>query len=106
MTLSLSLLTGVPDPSPGYSGDHDFGTPAPDRRLREPAPATIDITIDGQTIMVPVGTSVMRAAGGRRRPQVMRHRRPRRVRVVPALPGRDRWTQGCPGLCTTRQRRE
>ncbi len=62
MTLSLSLLTGVPDPSPGYSGDHDLGTPAPDRRLREPAPATIDITIDGQTVMVPEGTSVMRAA--------------------------------------------
>ena len=51
---------GFPDAA--YSGDHDLGTPAPDRELREPAPATIDITIDGQTVMVPEGTSVMRAA--------------------------------------------
>src|SRR6185295_18241684 len=60
MTLSLSLLTGVADP--GYAGDHDLGTPAPDRQLREPAPATVQVTIDDQTIMVPEGTSVMRAA--------------------------------------------
>ena len=42
--------------------DHDFGTPAPDRNLREPAPATVTVTIDDQTIAVAEGTSVMRAA--------------------------------------------
>ena len=60
MTLSLSVLTGVADS--GYTGDHDLGTPAPDRQLREPAPATVQVTVDDQTIMVPEGTSVMRAA--------------------------------------------
>jgi formate dehydrogenase major subunit len=52
MTLSLSMLID----------DHDLGTPAPDRRLREPAPATVEVTIDGQTFSVAEGTSVMRAA--------------------------------------------
>ena len=42
--------------------ERDFGTPAPDRRLREPAPATVQVTIDGQTVAVSEGTSVMRAA--------------------------------------------
>ena len=60
MTLSMSVLTGLPDV--GFAVDHDLGTPAPDRRLREPAPATVDITIDGQTVLVPEGTSIMRAA--------------------------------------------
>ncbi len=60
MTLSLSVLTGVSEFA--FTGDHDLGTPAPDRQLRKPAPATVRITIDDQTIMVPEGTSVMRAA--------------------------------------------
>ncbi|MEI8238174.1 MAG: formate dehydrogenase subunit alpha, partial [Actinomycetota bacterium] len=42
--------------------DHDLGTPAPDRHLRQPAPATVEVTIDGQTYSVAEGTSVMRAA--------------------------------------------
>ncbi|MBI5090727.1 MAG: (2Fe-2S)-binding protein, partial [Actinobacteria bacterium] len=42
--------------------EHDLGTPAPDRAQRVPAPATVDVTIDGQTIAVAEGTSVMRAA--------------------------------------------
>lgn len=42
--------------------EHDLGTPAPDARLREPAPATVQVTIDDQVVTVPEGTSVMRAA--------------------------------------------
>ena len=42
--------------------EHDLGTPAPDRHLRNTLPATIDVMIDGQTITVVEGTSVMRAA--------------------------------------------
>ena len=42
--------------------DHDYGTPAPDRGEREPAGATVELTIDGQRIAVGEGTSVMRAA--------------------------------------------
>ena len=52
MTLSLSMLLD----------DHDMGTPAPDRDLREPAPTTVEVTIDGHTVRVAEGTSVMRAA--------------------------------------------
>ncbi len=42
--------------------EHDMGTPAPDRRERTPAPATVELTIDGQAVAVAEGTSVMRAA--------------------------------------------
>jgi formate dehydrogenase major subunit len=42
--------------------DRDLGTPAPDRAERTAAPATVEVTIDGQTIAVAEGTSVMRAA--------------------------------------------
>ena len=42
--------------------DRDLGTPAPDRAERTPAPATVEVTIDGQGISVAEGTSVMRAA--------------------------------------------
>ena len=59
MTLSMSFL-GIPDVA--RDSDRDLGTPAPDRHLRVPAPSTVDVTIDGQTIVVPEGTSVMRAA--------------------------------------------
>ncbi len=60
MTLSMDILTGMPDTT--FRGDHDLGTPAPDRQLREPAPATVEVTVDGLTVLVPEGTSVMRAA--------------------------------------------
>ncbi len=52
MTLSLSLLID----------ERDLGTPAPDRARRIPDPATVEVTIDGTTISVAEGTSVMRAA--------------------------------------------
>ncbi len=42
--------------------ERDLGTPAPDRKERTPAPATVALTIDGQHVAVPEGTSVMRAA--------------------------------------------
>ena len=51
MTLSLNVLFD----------ERDLGTPAPDRG-REPAPATVEVTIDGTTVAVAEGTSVMRAA--------------------------------------------
>ncbi len=42
--------------------DHDLGTPAPDRHERVPAEPTVELTIDGRTVQVVEGTSVMRAA--------------------------------------------
>ena len=42
--------------------ERDLGTPAPDRRERTPAPATVQLTIDGQQVQVAEGTSIMRAA--------------------------------------------
>ncbi len=51
MTLSLNVLFD----------DHDLGTPPADRR-RTPATDTVAVVIDGQTVEVPEGTSVMRAA--------------------------------------------
>jgi formate dehydrogenase major subunit len=51
MTLPLSILFD----------EHDLGTPPADRG-RTPAPDTVAVTIDGQQITVPEGTSVMRAA--------------------------------------------
>ena len=50
MTLSLSFF------------EKDLGTPAPDRAERTPAPATVEVTIDGRRVAVAEGTSVMRAA--------------------------------------------
>ncbi|MCB9382525.1 MAG: formate dehydrogenase subunit alpha [Acidimicrobiaceae bacterium] len=44
------------------TGQPDLGTPAPDRRERNPAPATVHLTIDGLPVAVAEGTSVMRAA--------------------------------------------
>ena len=40
----------------------DLGTPAPDRRERIPAPATVELIVDGRPVAVAEGTSVMRAA--------------------------------------------
>ncbi|MEN9821657.1 MAG: NAD-dependent formate dehydrogenase subunit alpha [Actinomycetota bacterium] len=51
MTLSLSLITG----------EHDLGTPPADRS-RVGAPDTVELVIDGTSITVPEGTSIMRAA--------------------------------------------
>jgi formate dehydrogenase major subunit len=42
--------------------ERDLGTPAPDQADRTPAPATVGVTIDGHTVLVAPGTSVMRAA--------------------------------------------
>ncbi|MDO8362487.1 MAG: formate dehydrogenase subunit alpha [Actinomycetota bacterium] len=39
-----------------------MGTPAPDRALRQPLPASVEVIIDGQPVAVAEGTSVMRAA--------------------------------------------
>ena len=49
MTLSLNVLFD----------ERDLGTPPADRR-RVAAPDTVEVTIDGQTVTVPEGTSVMR----------------------------------------------
>ena len=51
MTLSLSILFD----------EHDLGTPPADRS-RIPAPDTIEVVVDGESVTVPEGTSVMRAA--------------------------------------------
>jgi formate dehydrogenase major subunit len=40
----------------------DLGTPAPDRRERTPAPADVELVVDGTAVCVAAGTSVMRAA--------------------------------------------
>ena len=45
-----------------FVDEHDLGTPSPDQHLREPLNPTIGVTIDGQTISVVEGTSIMRAA--------------------------------------------
>ena len=66
MTLSLSFFgdrTALPDHVlPDHDlPDHDLGTPAPNRS-RAGAPATVQVTIDDQQVVVAEGTSVMRAA--------------------------------------------
>ena len=66
MTLSLSFFgdrTSLPDHVlPDHDlPDHDLGTPAPNRS-RAGAPATVQVTIDDQQVVVAEGTSVMRAA--------------------------------------------
>jgi len=65
MTLSLSFFGDhvLPDHVlPDHvMPDHDLGTPAPNRS-RVGAPATVQVTIDDQQVMVAEGTSVMRAA--------------------------------------------
>ncbi len=61
MTLPLSLIVDS-EYLDGRDLDKDYGTPAPDRNLREPALPTVQLTIDGLTVSVVEGTSVMRAA--------------------------------------------
>jgi formate dehydrogenase major subunit len=43
--------------------ERDLGTPAPRGATRDGVQQMVEVTIDGQTIKVPEGTSVMRAAG-------------------------------------------
>ena len=64
----------------------DYGTPA------SKSEKTVTLTIDGRTVTVPEGTSIMRAAmdAGRGDPEALRHRHARRLRLLPRLPGRDR----------------
>ncbi|MGB8861245.1 MAG: formate dehydrogenase subunit alpha [Ilumatobacteraceae bacterium] len=65
MTLDISFFTaertGHGHDHDHAVHDHDMGTP-PANRSRLGAPATVPVTIDGQQVMVPEGTSVMRAA--------------------------------------------
>ena len=42
--------------------ERDLGTPAPDRAERDPSAATVELEIDGRSVAVAAGTSVMRAA--------------------------------------------
>ena len=64
----------------------DYGTP------RSRAEKTVTLTIDGQPVTVPAGTSIMRAAAelGHADPEAVRDRHLRGVRLVPPVPGRDR----------------
>ena len=42
--------------------DHDLGTPAPRGASRDAHLPEVSLTIDGESVVVPEGTSVMRAA--------------------------------------------
>ena len=42
--------------------DHDLGTPAPRGTARDAVLPEVALTIDGTSVVVPEGTSVMRAA--------------------------------------------
>ena len=62
MTLPLSLIVDADSMNGHLDGEHDYGTPSPDRHLREPGIPTVQLTIDGFDVSVVEGTSVMRAA--------------------------------------------
>ena len=63
MTLPLSLIVGAEHHNTDrLDAEHDYGTPAPDRNQREPGVPTVQLTIDGLSVAVVEGTSVMRAA--------------------------------------------
>ena len=72
----------------------DFGTPA------KGGPATVSLEVDGLQRLRSRGH--VGHAGGRHRrhrhPQAVRHRQARRVRLLPAVPGRDRRPPRDPGL--------
>ncbi len=61
MTLSLSFFGDQATAHPLHDSERDLGTPPADRS-RGGADATVEVVIDGQSIMVAEGTSVMRAA--------------------------------------------
>ena len=72
----------------------DYGTP------RSKSETTVTLTIDGQSVTVPEGTSIMRAAmeAGTADPEALRHRHAGRVRLLPPVPGRDRGPRRHAGL--------
>ena len=67
----------------------DYGTPA------SKAAETVTLTIDGMQMTVPAGTTIMRAAAlaGNTDPKTLRDRHDEGVRLLPALPRRDRRPQ-------------
>ena len=67
----------------------DYGTPA------STSEKTVTLTIDGQSVTVPEGTSIMRAAMeiGDGNPQTLRDRQHQVLRLVPPVPRRDRRPQ-------------
>ena len=74
---------------------HSMRIHAPDSgtRLRHAGksrrPNTVTLTIDGQEVTVPDGTSIMRAAmeAGIKRPETLRHRLAGQLRLLPRVPG-------------------
>ena len=72
----------------------DYGTP------KSKATKTVTLTIDGQQVTVPEGTSIMRAAMEARHAdsEALRHRHGRCVRLLPAVPGRNRRPRRHPGI--------
>ena len=72
----------------------DYGTP------RSKSETMVTLTIDGQSVTVPEGTSIMRAAmeAGIADPEALRHRHARGLRLLPPLPGRDRGPHRHAGL--------
>jgi len=74
--------------------DIDLGTPARDSDVQ------VTLNIDGRSISVPEGTSVMRAAAllGTTIPKTVRHRQPGSLRLLPHVLGGDRRHARLPGL--------
>ncbi len=72
----------------------DYGTPA------SAAEETVTLTIDGAPVTVPAGTSIMRAAMelGTEIPKLCATDIAGRIRLLPALPGRDRGARRHPCL--------
>ena len=72
----------------------DYGTP------RAKAEKTVTLTIDGRAVTVPAGTSIMRAAMelGTKIPKLCATDMLEAVRLLPAVPGRDRGPRRHAGL--------
>ena len=72
----------------------DYGTP------RSKSETMVTLSIDGQSVTVPEGTSIMRAAMeiGTADPKALRHRHDGCVRLLPALPRRGGRPRGHAGL--------
>ncbi len=79
----------------------DYGTPI------RAADIGVTLTIDGQAVTVPKGTSVMAAAAtlGTADSKAVRDRQPGAVRLLPAVPGADRGPARHPGLLHHARRR-